>query len=83
MEKGPPCQLCSNIKNTSTFKNKHSKEVYQIKKKVNCNSKTVVYLIEYRICGKQYNVSTVTKFRARANNYKNNRNFWKKQKGSN
>ena len=26
--KRPPCQLCSNMKNTSTFKN----EVYQIKK---------------------------------------------------
>ena len=40
----------------------------------------VVYLIEYRVCGKQCNGSTVTKFRARANNYKNtHRNFWKEQ----
>ena len=69
--KRPSCQLCSNMKNTSTFKSKHSNKVYQIKKNLNCNSKMVVYLIaECRICGKQYNGSTETKFRARANNYK-------------
>ena len=64
--KRPPCQLCSNMKNTSTFKSKHSNEVYQIKKNFNCNSKMVVYLIECRVCGKQYNGSTATKFSARA-----------------
>ena len=47
-----PCQLCSNMKNTSTFKSKHSNEVYQIKKNVNCNSNKVVYLIECRVCRK-------------------------------
>ena len=78
--KRSPCQLCSNMKNTSTFKNKHSNEVYQIKKKINCNSKMLVYLIKCRICGKQYNGSTVTKFRARTNNYKStHRNFRKEQ----
>ena len=58
------------MKNTSTFKSKHSDEVYQIKKKINCNSKMAVYLIECRVCGKQYKGSIATKFRARANNYK-------------
>ena len=78
--KRPPCQLCINMKNTSTFKSKHSNEVYQIKKNFNCNSKMVVYLIECRVCGKQYNGSTVTKIRARANNYKStHRNFRKEQ----
>ena len=32
--KRPPCQLCSNMKNASTFKSKHSNRVYQIKKKL-------------------------------------------------
>ena len=78
--KRPPCQLCSNMKNTSTFKSKHSNEVYQIKKNFNCNSKMVVYLIECRVCGKQYNGSTVIKFCPRANNYKStHRNFRKEQ----
>ena len=78
--KRPPCQSCSNMKNTSTFKSKHSNKVYQIKKNFNCNSKMVVYLIECRICQKQYNGSTVAKSRARANNYKSmHRNFRKEQ----
>ena len=76
--KMPPCQLCSNMKNTSTFKSKHSNKVYQTKKNFNCNSKLIVYLIERRVCGKQYNGRTMTKFRARANNYKSaHRNFRK------
>ena len=58
--KKPPCELCSNLKNTSTFKSKH--------------------LIECRVWRKEYNGSTVTKFRARANNYKSmHRNFRKEQ----
>ena len=78
--KRPPCQLSSSMKNTSTFKSKHSNEVYQIKKNFNCNSKMVVYLIEFRICGKQYDGSTVTKFRARASKYKSkHRNFREEQ----
>ena len=51
--KRPPCQLCSSIKNTSTFKSKHSNEAYQIKKNFNFNSKMVVYLIKCRTCRKQ------------------------------
>ena len=40
----------------------------------------VLYLIECRICRKQYNGNTVTKVRARANNYKStHRNFRKEQ----
>ena len=79
--KKPPCQLCSNMKNTSTFKSKYSNEAYQIKKNFNCNSKMlVVYLIECRVCGKQHNGSTATKFRARANNYESTHcNFRKEQ----
>ena len=77
--KRPPCQLCSNMKNTSSFKSKHSNEVFQTKENFNCNSK-MVYLIECRVCGKQHNGSTVKKFRARANKYKStHRNFQKEQ----
>ena len=45
--KRPPCQLCSNMKNTSSFKSKHSNEVYQINKNFNCNSKMLVSLIGF------------------------------------
>ena len=63
-----PSQLCSDMKNTSTFKSKHLNKVYHIKKNFNCNSKIVVYLIEFRVCRKQCNGRTATKFCARANN---------------
>ena len=64
------------MKNTGTFKSKHSNEVYQKKENFNCNSKMVVYLMETRVCRKQYSGTAVTKFCARANNYKStDRNF--------
>ena len=40
----------------------------------------VVYLIECRVCGKQYNGSSVTKFCARANNYKSTHRKFRKEK---
>ena len=84
VEKDLIFQLCSYMKNTSTFKRKNSNEVYQITINVNCNSKIVAYLIDCRICGKRYNGSTVTKFPARANNYKNTHPlFQREQKLSN
>ena len=57
-----PCQFCSNMKNTSTFKSKHFNKVYHVKKNFNCNSKMVIYLTECRVCGKQYNGSTMKNF---------------------
>ena len=44
------------MKNKNTFKSKHSHKIYQIKKNFNCNPEMVVYLIEYKVCGNQYNV---------------------------
>ena len=35
------------MKSTSLFKSKQSTEAYQIKKNFSCNSRMVVYLIEY------------------------------------
>ena len=35
-----------------SFKSKHSNKIYQTKKSLNCNSKMVVYLIEFRVCEK-------------------------------
>ena len=76
-----PCQLCSNMKNTSTFKSRHLNEVYQIKKnyiwkKYNCNYEMVETI-------KQNNGSIVTMICARTNNYiSTHRNFLKEEKPS-
>ena len=68
------------MKERFTFKITHSHEVHEINKKLNCNSKVVVYLIECQICGEQYNGSTKTKFRYRVNNYKSTlRRFMNKE----
>ena len=67
------------MKNTSTFKSKHLNEVYQAMKNFSCNSKMVVYLTECRVCGKQYNGSTMKKLCARANNYKNTHHSFQKE----
>ena len=40
----------------------------------------VVYLIENTVCGKQYNGSTMKKFRARAINYKSTHRKFRKEK---
>ena len=73
--KRPPCQLYRHMKNTN---------FYQIKKSFNCNSKLVVHLTESRVCGVPYNCCTMTKLRARANNYKSrHHSFRKEQKLSN
>ena len=82
--KRPPCRLCSNMNNTSTFKSKHSIRFYQIKRNFNCNSEKVIYLIECRVCIKQYNGSSVKKFHARVNNNESTHStFRKEQKLSN
>ena len=44
----------------------------------------MIYLIKCRVYGKQYNGSTMIKFPAGANNYKNTHcNLWEEQKLSN
>ena len=40
--KKPPCQLCNNMKNKSTFKSRHSNKVYQVKKR-----KTLTLLLKW------------------------------------
>ena len=61
VEERTPCHLCENMKDKCTFKNKHLNEVHKINKKYNYNSKRAVYLIECKICGKQYTGSAKKK----------------------
>ena len=58
----PPRQLCSNMKNTNTFKCKHSNKIYQINKNSNRNFKMVIYLIECSVSGEQDNGSNMKIF---------------------
>ena len=54
------------------FKSTVTGEIYKMNFHFDCNSLCVVYLITCKVCKKQYTGSTVTKFRARFNQYKSN-----------
>ena len=47
-------------------------EIYKMNFHFDCNSLCAFYLITCKVCKKQYPGSTVTKFRARFNQYKSN-----------
>ena len=64
------CQLCTSIQVTDTFSNFVPKSAYKINHKFNCNSKSLIYSLTCKTCGKQYTGKTVDKFRSRWNNYK-------------
>ena len=67
---GKRCDVCNYLREGNEFSNKAGKS-YQLRTgDLNCNSKYVVYLVEYSTCGIQYVGSTSTKFRLRFNNYK-------------
>ena len=65
------CGVCQFINKTNTFEDS-SGILYSIKDNLNCNSKMSIYLVQCKICKKQYVGSASTKFRLRFNNYKCN-----------
>ena len=64
--------MCLNIKGTDTFESFQTKQKYKINHHLNCNRKSLVYLLSCKVCGLQYVGSTTDKFRFRWNNYKEN-----------
>ena len=60
----------------SSFKCTVSGREYHSNSNLTCDSSGVVYLLGCNVCGKQYDGSTFTCFRARFSNYKSSsRNF--------
>ena len=47
-----------------------TKETFKINHYFDCNSKSLIYLISCKVCGKQYVESTMGRFKFRWNNYK-------------
>ena len=79
------CQVCDFICNTDTFFTKAFGKTFKIQSGIcHCNSRKVVYLLKYRICGEAPYVGKVkTKFKARLYNYKSaHRSYRKKSKVS-
>ena len=67
----PCCLTCNNIKECDTFTSHVTKEMFKTNLHFNCNSKCLIYLFSYKVCGKQYVGSTTDKFRYWWDNYKN------------
>lgn len=66
---GKRCKVCFYIKETDSFQDKSGNKTFKIKHTINCNSKYVVYLLQCKVCRKQYVGSAETSFRLRFNNY--------------
>ena len=64
------CEPCCNIKQTGTIESFVTKKFYKIKHSFNCDSKCLIYLFPYKVCGIQYAASTVDRFWLWWNNYK-------------
>ena len=70
--KGKRCQTCHNVKEAENFTSITTGKTFKINHKLNCNGKSLVYLLTSSVCLKQYVGQTVEKFRCRWNNYKDN-----------
>ena len=63
---------------TSEFTSKVSGKKYQINFELNCNSKSIIYLISCKVCGIQYVGQTTRRWRERWNLYKQNQDLARK-----
>ena len=64
------CQLCRFVSEGNSFRSNVSGSEFKISSRYTCDSSGVVYLLDCKVCGKQYVGSTFTSFRVRFNNYK-------------
>ena len=66
------CEIYNILKPGKEFKSTVTGEIYKMNFHFDCNSLCAVYLITCKLCKKQYTGSTITKLRARFNEYKSN-----------
>ena len=64
------CQVCSFMSEGSNFRSNYSGWEYSISSRSDCYSSEVVYVLNCKVCGKQYVGGTFTPFKVRFNNYK-------------
>ena len=66
------CEVWTNVTETDTSSSTVTEEIFQINHELNCNNKCLVYLLNCKVCKKQYIGETADAFRLRWNNYKDN-----------
>ena len=69
------CEIWHILHEEDIFESSKTGKQYKINFSFNCNSRNVVYLLTCQTCEKQYDSSTVTKFKSRFNQYKSNVKF--------
>ena len=67
----PKCSWCNGINKTTTFTSSNNNETFKIFHSVNCQSSSVIYIIERSICNLQYIGKGETAFNLRLNNHRN------------
>ena len=66
------CEIWDILNEEDIFESSKTGKQYKINFSFNCNSRNVVYLLTCKTCEKQYDGSTVTKFKSGFNQYKSN-----------
>ena len=66
------CEVCTNVTETDTFSSTVTSETLQINQELNCDDKCLIYLLECKVCNKQYVGETTDVFCLRWNNCKDN-----------
>ena len=66
------CKVRTNVTETDTFSSIFTSETFQINHERNCNDKYLIYLLQCRVCKKQYVGETTDEFRLRWDHYKGN-----------
>ena len=66
------CDVCTNVRETDTFSSIVTGETCQINHELDCDDKCLIYLLECKVCDKQYVGETTDAFRLKWNNYKDN-----------
>ena len=66
------CDVCTNVTETDTFSSIVTGETCQINHELDCDDKCLIYLLECKVCDKQYVGETTDAFRLKWNNYKDN-----------
>ena len=76
---GSRCQICKKVVVTDEFTSFKTGKKYRINFELNCNSKCIIYLLNCKVCSKQYTGECTTAWRDRWHNYLSN--MRKAQKG--
>ena len=66
----PRCKTCLNVQEVGTFRSLIDGRQYRINHRLDCDDRSLVYLLSCKICSRQYVSQTTDKFRFRRNNYK-------------